>query len=1659
MSSHPQNPSYSAYAGPGSHTQPLHPPTLRPGVPRPSPEGNGNSTYDRQSQLDVTIGSAEHVFTCLRGGRGLACPHFPKYTAGTSTVHREYPSRLGFFHASNPEGFISYLETAKFCPNCLDQVVPNGYTYWTMIPSGDGKAIEGRWLDTAMSSQMYPRLYQSGTERFDQTTVRPQSVPDNLITQPKELPIPQIAEAHDAWRWMQSQRKPFYIDALHLTSGWTPFAELSAQEDSRIVRRSGQSFVMSRPSGAIQNFAQRHVTQDHAPLHNMGLSSVSQPLSGVTSTKGNYKQSTPTAIPISIRTDPGSTATAASSITRKAVSGTLTHPDLSHASSVPDMQRRAGVAASTATYSAAGAAGSQTVLVTNAATSADSRLRPTSTNGMRAVSQPGFDMEANVNQRPHTLGSSNRPTHGNLQDMKHTSAGLPRPQSSSRPSSSMSNRPVPSTMSIQTGDIKQPRGLTPIFNTIIATGIEHPVGDQNLRPTEGSVKPPPRQANKPTGGKREHMSGQTKAQGTGQASVLNSRLQGSDPDGKTRPPGSTRHRNTSWYRHDPIDFDELDSGPTATVQQQLPAPMSGHPSPLPRVLEPGSGTKAVGATRGLDTAQLTELFRLFQPNAETRPTHPSMPQKTSNKVTSGIPPRHPDGTKKLVPTTQSASKDMTGKKTTPQLKQTQATQKGMQATPPTTSAQHVREGQPPKSVQAAARHPDSTPPALKKASAVQEDRLKSAVDTGRPKTSADDRRATGQNQTKTKPSTNKVRGVKPTKPMPKRESGQGGSSERKGSRVSGKEKKTSRLGGSKPHKLPSKGNKSNGSNSTPGKHGGSSNHTTNNSSVTNSTTNTTMHIIGGDSDESDPEVDDTSDGASGDETDGTGEFPEATDVDSSVPSSPIGSAGQRPPGYDPQSDLDHPPNNNGEPGQQPEWSSQLSSSVSQIGDQTPNFPGQQAHVQIHGEGAQSGTGVNTLPSATNIHAPFLSHEPESHVTEQDSRFGDADGAISSHTGMQTASEAAVTGGKDSTAPYSTQHPLPGYINQPVSQSEYGQGEQMPFLSSEGTAPYDDQHWNPAPSWPRAASPANGNHQFSNHPSLNSGMSGPGIDSSDRPPPAWGSLPIDDAPVNSSFTTPVGTRAQSTQRLPPDAPGYAPSEQQHSAPPPTTTGEWPPQQAALNFNSYGLPNAGMGRNVQTQDAGHTPASQPGPYSNHVESPARSMGTGQGMNQSYLSPTTSQAPESSYDPWAPQTGASQQSKNDPWGGSQTANVVEPNSAWDSKAETMSSGPSARPNTSDIQAWQPQASLSTRSDQYPSPSEAKNEDWPNWSNRNNAPAAPGSQASQIPTWQTSAPYTEQGTHMGHYGSQPRPIEHQSFAGGNQSSPTTGSKTKGLTAAGLGLAAGAAIGYGLASLSRTSSISSASSKASSQGELGQDAFGNQLWNNPDDQKSALYNDENDDAHETSSSKSESSSSSSDQETVGWFPQEQQLANSNWDDQNDNSGHYTDTNHDGDFYRNDAQHFDDRSMASDQLSPTYYNNNHVSSPSSDVEQPYTYQHGSDNVVECGDWPREDNAYQQSYRDQPESENEDSSDSERSVYDPQPDHSYEPQNQYFQHQGYEPEAYQHSEEFGDDQSDAPADDQSDNVSEPEDGYQYSSGNDNDDEEDDYNGVYSDDDSD
>ncbi|KAF5518083.1 hypothetical protein CGCA056_v010444 [Colletotrichum aenigma] len=153
-----------------------------------------------------------------------------------------------------------------------------------------------------------------------------------------------------------------------------------------------------------------------------------------------------------------------------------------------------------------------------------------------------------------------------------------------------------------------------------------------------------------------------------------------------------------------------------------------------------------------------------------------------------------------------------------------------------------------------------------------------------------------------------------------------------------------------------------------------------------------------------------------------------------------------------------------------------------------------------------------------------------------------------------------------------------------------------------------------------------------------------------------------------------------------------------------------------------------------------------------------------------------------------------------------------------------------------------------------------------------------------------------------------------------------------------------------------------------------------------------------------------------------------NWDE-NADSTHYADMNHHGELYRNDSQHFDDRSMTSNQSSPTYYNDEHFAQQPSESEQLYAYQEVLDHADEHGNWPGEDNTYQQSHEDQSESDNESASDSGSLLYDPQPDYGHEPQNQYFQHQGYAPEADQDSDGSEDDQSDMQTDYQDENSGE------------------------------
>ncbi|OTA85832.1 hypothetical protein M434DRAFT_158164 [Hypoxylon sp. CO27-5] len=187
-------------------------------------------------------GSAEWVSIHLTS-RGLSCSHFPKYNAGDFGSARPYPSRLGFFHATSVDTKLGFLDTNKLCFECLSVVVPaNGFHYWSLFLTLEGTSVpKTRWLNAESSADNYPELSQIGSGVSSQLPLRP----GRVESRPLAIPIPKTDGAKEAWRWIQDERKPFYIDQLHLARGWTPFAEKAAERDSAIVKAStlGSPFI------------------------------------------------------------------------------------------------------------------------------------------------------------------------------------------------------------------------------------------------------------------------------------------------------------------------------------------------------------------------------------------------------------------------------------------------------------------------------------------------------------------------------------------------------------------------------------------------------------------------------------------------------------------------------------------------------------------------------------------------------------------------------------------------------------------------------------------------------------------------------------------------------------------------------------------------------------------------------------------------------------------------------------------------------------------------------------------------------------------------------------------------------------------------------------------------------------------------------------------------------------------------------------------------------------------------------------------------------------------------------------------------------------------------------------------------------------------------
>jgi hypothetical protein len=251
-----------------------------PYTPQPEPAAQpepAQSSYDLASR---TPGTAEYLALKLVGP-GHSCRHFPKLSSTSSDA--KIPTILGFFHASNADSTdVSYVDTRKLCKACYDDAVPQGYSVWTtyasIVPasplgcmtSGAEKTVtihrkSQGWLDPASASAgttsdtknapRFPTFISAGTELF--TDDLRGFLPSEIIESPEgkkvghrniasPIPMPTDSEAKKAWEWLKSERRPFYMDQLHLVHGWNVVAEHKAQADARVAVLGGTAYAAKK---------------------------------------------------------------------------------------------------------------------------------------------------------------------------------------------------------------------------------------------------------------------------------------------------------------------------------------------------------------------------------------------------------------------------------------------------------------------------------------------------------------------------------------------------------------------------------------------------------------------------------------------------------------------------------------------------------------------------------------------------------------------------------------------------------------------------------------------------------------------------------------------------------------------------------------------------------------------------------------------------------------------------------------------------------------------------------------------------------------------------------------------------------------------------------------------------------------------------------------------------------------------------------------------------------------------------------------------------------------------------------------------------------------------------------------------------------------------
>ena len=130
--------------------------------------------------------------------------------------------------------------------------MPQGFNVWSAFYTNlDLRTLGKGWLNIMPSNRYYPQIFQAGTEGFMESLQGFQ--PSKIVIESygkkpgspaiaSHIPMPQITEAKEAWRWLQKKGKPFYIDQLHLIKGWNILAERKAQEDAMVAGANGSPY-------------------------------------------------------------------------------------------------------------------------------------------------------------------------------------------------------------------------------------------------------------------------------------------------------------------------------------------------------------------------------------------------------------------------------------------------------------------------------------------------------------------------------------------------------------------------------------------------------------------------------------------------------------------------------------------------------------------------------------------------------------------------------------------------------------------------------------------------------------------------------------------------------------------------------------------------------------------------------------------------------------------------------------------------------------------------------------------------------------------------------------------------------------------------------------------------------------------------------------------------------------------------------------------------------------------------------------------------------------------------------------------------------------------------------------------------------------------------